>query len=90
MNCEKVNKQYRCCQCRPQNTCHVSIPCKGQNPYAICDDLYPCDGCCVSIQNCGPLCQPWPTPGSKHVNKCDGPTQKQYPEISVQIYPPKC
>lgn len=95
MKCEKMDrKQNCCCQCgfgRTQKpTKLVSVPCKGQNPYAICDELYPCDGCCVSIQPCGPCCQPWPTPGSKHVNKCDGLNQKQYPEICVQIFPPKC
>ena len=56
--------------CRPLS-CNVPVPVKPCNPYAICDNLYPCNGCCVPVNPCGTSCQPFATPGSKHMPRWD-------------------
>lgn len=75
----------------PPKMFNVSIPKPKVNPYAICVPLYPCDGCCVPVKQCGLYCQPFSTPGSKHVNRCDNEDTRnfKYPETCISLRPTK-
>lgn len=79
-----------CCPspCGPK-PCKVQVPKCGVNPYAICVPLFPCDGCCVPVKPCGVECQPFATPGSKNVNRCDNESTRniKYPEVCLSICP---
>ncbi|CRK96625.1 CLUMA_CG009961, isoform A [Clunio marinus] len=94
----KIRKTFKMCKlcCPPlcpspcPSVCKIAVPKSSCNPYAICDPLFPCDGCCVPVNPCGPSCQPFPTPGSRHINPCgdEKNRNKKYPQTCV-VFPIK-